>query len=275
MAKISYSCIHKKVDKYERKVLFMKETIFAVNAMAEKKVHMMKHTPFNYFLQTIFGGLFIGFGIMLMVTIGGLLDPAGVASMKITQGLAFSVALSMVMLAGANLFTGDNLVLTVGTLSKKTSPFEMISIWVTCYFGNLVGAILGAVLFYNAGLAAGDTAAYIEKLATAKMSAGFLALLCRGILCNMLVCLGVWSCYKLQNEAAKILMIFCCVFPFITSGFEHSVANMTLFSLAMIIPHGELVSLSAAISNLVPVTLGNIIGGAVIGIVYWINAKGK
>lgn len=253
----------------------MKETILAVNAMAEKKVQMMKHTPFNYFLQTVFGGLFIGFGIMLMVTIGGLLDPAGVASMKIVQGLAFSVALSMVMMAGANLFTGDNLVLTVGTLSKKTSPLEMISIWVSCYFGNLVGAILGAVLFFNAGLAAGDTAAYIEKLATAKMSAGFLALLCRGILCNMLVCLGVWSCYKLKNEAAKILMIFCCVFPFITSGFEHSVANMTLFSLAMMIPHGELVSLSGAISNLVPVTLGNIIGGALIGIVYWINAKEK
>lgn len=253
----------------------MKETILAVNAMAEKKVQMMKQTPFNYFLQTIFGGLFIGFGIMLMVTIGGLLDPAGVASMKIVQGLAFSVALSMVMMAGANLFTGDNLVLTVGTLSKKTSPLEMISIWISCYAGNLVGALLGAMLFFNAGLAVGDTAAYIEKLATAKMSAGFLALLCRGILCNMLVCLGVWSCYKLKNEAAKILMIFCCVLPFITSSFEHSVANMTLFGLAMMVPHGELVSLSSAISNLVPVTIGNIIGGAVIGFVYWVSAREK
>ena len=259
----------------ERKVFLMKETILAINAMAEKKVHMMKQTPFNYFLQTILGGLYIGFGILLMVTIGGLLDPAGVASMKIVQGLAFSVALSMVMLAGANLFTGDNMVLTVGTLSKKTSPLEMVSIWVSCYAGNFVGALLGAMLFFNAGLAIGDTAAYIEKLATAKMSAGFVALICRGILCNMLVCLAVWSCYKLKNEGAKIAMIFCCVFPFITSGFEHSIANMTLFSLALMIPHGELVSFSAAISNLVPVTIGNIIGGAFIGFVYWINSKDK
>ena len=253
----------------------MKEAILAINAMAETKVQMMKKRPFNYFLQTIFGGLFIGFGIILMVTIGGLLNPAGVPSMKIVQGLAFSVALSMVMLAGANLFTGDNLVLSVSTLSKKTSPLEMLSIWMSCYVGNFFGALFGATLFVYAGLAVGDTGAFIEKLATAKMSAGFVELLCRGILCNLLVCLGVWCCYKLKNEVAKIAMIFCCVFPFITSGFEHSVANMTLFSLALMIPHGELVSFSGAIGNLVPVTIGNIIGGAIIGFVYWMNAKDK
>lgn len=253
----------------------MKETILAINAMAETKVQMMKQRSFNYFLQTIFGGLFISFGILLMVTIGGLLDPTGIPSMKIVQGLSFAVALSMVMLAGANLFTGDNLVLTVGTLSKKTSPLEMLSIWMSGYVGNFFGSLLGAVLFFYAGLAVGDTAAYIEKLATGKMNAGFVALLCRGILCNMLVCLGVWCCYKLKSEIAKIAMIFCCVFPFITSGFEHSIANMTLFSLAFMIPHGELVSFSGAIANLVPVTIGNIIGGAFIGLIYWINAKDK
>ena len=79
----------------------------------------------------------------------------------------------------------------------------------------------------------------------------------------------------MKNEVAKIVMIFCCVFPFITSGFEHSIANMTLFSLALMIPHGELVSFSGAIANLVPVTIGNIIGGAIIGFVYWMNAKDK
>ncbi|MDM5249347.1 MULTISPECIES: formate/nitrite transporter family protein [unclassified Lysinibacillus] len=251
----------------------MKETISAVCTTAGTKIRMMKQRPVNYFLQAIFGGLFVGFGIMLIVTIGGLLDPAGVPSMKIIQGLAFGVALSMVMMAGANLFTGDNLVLTVSTLSKKSSPLEMLGIWSFSYIGNFFGALLGALLFYNAGQVVGDTAAYIEKLATAKMNAGFVALLCRGILCNLLVCLAVWCTYKLKTETAKLVMIFCCIFPFVTIGFEHSIANMTLFSLALLIPHGELVSFAGAISNLVPVTLGNIIGGAVIGFVYWVNAK--
>ncbi|WP_374965872.1 formate/nitrite transporter family protein [Lysinibacillus sp. RS5] len=251
----------------------MKETISAVCLTAETKIRMMKHRPVNYLLQAIFGGLFIGFGILLIVTIGGLLSPAGVPSMKIVQGLAFGVALSMVMMAGANLFTGDNLVLTVSTLSKKSSPFEMLGIWMSSYIGNFFGSLLAAALFFYSGLAAGDTAAYIEKLATAKMSGSFIELLCRGILCNLLVCLAVWCTYKLKTETGKLVMIFCCIFPFVTIGFEHCIANMTLFSLALLVPHGELVSFAGAFSNLIPVTLGNIIGGAVIGFVYWVNAK--
>ncbi|MFJ8461449.1 formate/nitrite transporter family protein [Lysinibacillus xylanilyticus] len=251
----------------------MKETISAVCLTAETKIRMMKHRPVNYLLQAIFGGLFIGFGILLIVTIGGLLSPAGVPSMKIVQGLAFGVALSMVMMAGANLFTGDNLVLTVSTLSKKSSPFEMLGIWMSSYIGNFFGSLLAAALFFYSGLAAGDTAAYIEKLATAKMSGSFIELLCRGILCNLLVCLAVWCTYKLKTETGKLVMIFCCIFPFVTIGFEHCIANMTLFSLALLVPHGELVSFAGAFSNLLPVTLGNIIGGAVIGFVYWVNAK--
>jgi len=251
----------------------MKETISSVCITAETKINMMKQKPANYLLLAIFGGLFIGFGILLITTIGGLLSPAGVPSMKIVQGLAFGVALSMVMMAGANLFTGDNLVLTVSTLSKKSSPLEMLSIWTFSYIGNFFGSLLAAALFFYSGLASGDIAAYIEKLATAKMSGSFVELLCRGILCNLLVCLAVWCTYKLKTEIGKLVMIFCCIFPFVTIGFEHCIANMTLFSLTLLVPHGELVSFTGAISNLLPVTLGNIIGGAVIGFVYWVNGR--
>lgn len=114
----------------------MKETISSVCITAETKINMMKQKPANYLLLAIFGGLFIGFGILLITTIGGLLSPSGVPSMKIVQGLSFGVALSMVMMAGANLFTGDNLVLTVSTLSKKSSPLEMLGIWTFSYIGN-------------------------------------------------------------------------------------------------------------------------------------------
>ncbi len=254
-------------------VSMMKETIAIVCSTASMKVTMMKKRPINYLLQAIAGGLFIGFGILLIVTIGGLYDPVGVPSMKVVQGLAFGVALSMVMMAGANLFTGDNFVLSVSTLEKKSTPFAMVGIWLFSYIGNFIGSLVGAVLFFYAGLAVGDTATYIEKIATYKMNAGFVGLLCRGILCNLLVCLAVWCTYKLKSEIAKLAMIFCCIFPFITSGFEHSIANMTLFCLALFIPHGDLVSIGGAVANLVPVTLGNIIGGAIIGFVYWFNAR--
>ncbi|MFY0517268.1 formate/nitrite transporter family protein [Lysinibacillus sp. UGB7] len=112
-------------------------------------------------------------------------------------------------------------------------------------------------------------------MATAKMTAGFVALLCRGILCNLLVCLAVWCNYKLKTEIAKLAMIFSCIFPFITSGFEHSVTNMTLFGLALMMPHGDHVSICGAVANLIPVTIGNIFGGAIIGLVYWLNTREK
>ncbi len=92
----------------------------------------------------------------------------------------------------------------------------------------------------------------------------------RGILCNILVCLAVWCAFKLKEETAKLIMIFWCLFAFITSGFEHSIANMTLLSLSLMVPHPDTVSLAGLAANLVPVTIGNIIGGAVfIGAAYW------
>ncbi|MGE6516603.1 formate/nitrite transporter family protein [Lysinibacillus sphaericus] len=122
----------------------MKETIAAITTIADAKIKMMKQRPINYLMQAMFGGHIIGFGILLIVTIGGIFDPLGVPSMKVVQGLAFGVALSMVMMAGANLFTGDNLVLTISTLEKKSTPLEMISIWIFSYLGNFFGSLFAA-----------------------------------------------------------------------------------------------------------------------------------
>ncbi len=149
----------------------------------------------------------------------------------------------------------------------------MISIWTFSYLGNFIGSLFAAMLFVYAGLAMGDTAAYIEKNGNGQDDCRICGAFMRGILCNLLVCLAVWCNYKLKTEIAKLAMIFSCIFPFITSGFEHSIANMTLFSLALMVPHGDLVSMSGAIANLIPVTIGNIIGGAIIGIVYWMNIR--
>lgn len=246
----------------------MRETIEALARAAISKREMYEKNKIGYLMVTALGGLFVGVGMIILVTIGGLLD--GVSMMKIIQGLSFGIALSMVMIGGADLYTGNNLVMTIGLLEKKTTFADLAKIWLVSWNGNLVGSIVVAMLFFMTGLATGATADYILKVSEAKMSASFSELLARGILCNILVCMAVWCVYKVKNEAAKILMIFCCIYPFVTVGFEHSVANMTLFTLAMLLPHGELISCGGVLHNLIPVSIGNAIGGAVfIGWAFW------
>lgn len=242
--------------------------------MAVLKYHQFQHNRKGYFLQTILGGLYIGFGIILIVTIGGLLDASGYAGIRIIQGLVFGVALSMVMIAGADLFTGNNMVMAMGAYAKQTTWKNAIAIWSFSYTGNFVGSVICAWLFFMTGLTTGATGQYIIKVATLKMHTPFIELLFRGILCNILVCLAVWSSYRLKSETAKIMMIFICIFPFITSGFEHCIANMTLLSLALMMPHDFAISAAGMWNNLLPVTIGNIIGGAFfVGALYFYSVQ--
>lgn len=249
----------------------MSETIEKIAKSAELKRNKLHENIRGYVAVTLLGGAFIGFGILLIVIIGGLLDPVAAPSMKIIQGLVFGVALTMVLVGGADLYTGNNLIMMIGALEKRTTWLDLVRSWLASYTGNAVGSIICAAMFVAAGLATGATAEYIEKIALYKVSPTFTELFWRGVLCNILVCMAVWGFYKLQNEAAKIMMIFCCIFPFITAGFEHSIANFTVFTLAAMIPGGE-VGLQHFIHNLIPVTVGNAIGGAVfIGFALWLS----
>jgi nitrite transporter NirC len=131
-------------------------------------------------------------------------------------------------------------------------------------------------MFVGAGLAKGTTAEFILKTSASKMAVPFMELFFKGILCNILVCLAVWCFYKLKEETAKLIMIFWCLFAFITTGFEHSIANMTLLSASLMIPHNAAVSFGGLAYNLTAVTLGNIVGGAVfVGMAYWYISKQK
>lgn len=254
----------------------MNETFQAIATMAENKVKLVHRSLFGYIMLAFYGGLFIGFGMLTFIVIGGLLTPTEVPTMKILQGASFGVALCMVTLGGVDLFTGNNLVMAIGVLEKKTSVRDLMKVWTISYSGNFIGAFICAWMFFMTGYVVGDLAAYVEKVTLTKMSATSTELLFRGILCNVLVCLGVWCAYRVKNEVAKILLIFCCIYPFILSGFEHSVANMMLFSLALMIPHGEMISVTGAIHNLIPVTIGNIIGGSIVlGLGLWLTQASK
>ena len=248
----------------------MKATIDTFSNTATTKVNQLTHSKSKYLTMAMLAGFFVGLGIILIFTIGGLLAPENYAGTKIIMGISFGIALSLVIMAGSDLFTGNTMIMTIGTLMKKTTWFETLRVWLYSYIGNFAGSILVAALFFYSGLAIGNTGDYINEIASLKMNAPFMELFVRGILCNILVCLAVWCSVKLKDETAKLIIIFWCLFAFITSGFEHSVANMTLLSISMMIPHPETISLAGMAANLIPVSIGNIVGGAIfIGAAYW------
>jgi nitrite transporter NirC len=253
------------------------EEINKVAAAAEKKVVFLKESKSKYLLASAMAGMFVGFGIILIFTIGGLLSAANSPITRVVMGAGFGIALSLVLMAGSELFTGNNMIMTIGALEKKVKWSGALNVWVFSFIGNFAGSVLMAWMYSQTGLAQGNAVgSFIVKTAGAKMTAPFGQLFVRGILCNFLVCLAIWCFFKLKEETAKLVMIFWCLFAFITSGFEHSIANMTLLSLALFIPHQAPVTLGGLVYNLTASTLGNFIGGALfMGAAYWYISSKK
>lgn len=253
-----------------------KDEINIIAEAAGKKIAFLNRSRLKYLTASALAGLYVGFGILLIFVIGGMLDAANSPATKLVMGISFGIALSLVLMAGSELFTGNNLVMTVGALEKKVTWGATLKIWVYSFIGNLAGSVLLSWLFFETGLAKGKTAEFILKVAQTKMTAPWGELFFRGILCNILVCLAVWCFFKLKSESGKLIMIFWCLFAFITTGFEHSVANMTLLSAALFIPHSAAISLYGFTYNMTAVTLGNIVGGAFfVGFTYWFISKEK
>ncbi|HMM21223.1 MAG TPA: formate/nitrite transporter family protein [Selenomonadales bacterium] len=213
-------------------------------------------------------------------------DVASVGFGRFLAGVIFATGLMLVVICGAELFTG-NALLWLGFLEKKVSPALLLRNWWWVYLGNLLGSILLAGMMDASGLWSYNHflhGGYVLKLAVAKVNLSFSEAFFRGILCNWLVCLALWMAYAAKDIAGKIWGIFFPIMLFITSAFEHSVANMYYLSdglLAKACPplvaasgvaaQADALTVQAAlIKNLLPVTLGNIVVGALfIGSCYW------
>jgi nitrite transporter NirC len=248
----------------------MKATIETFTGVAIAKEEMIRNKFGQYWVLSMLAGMYIGFGILLIFTVGAQFASVGSVSVKIIMGLSFGIALTLVVFAGAELFTGNNMVMLIGCLNGKTSWGWMAWLWFVCFFANLAGALLLAWIMACTGLADGNiTGNFIDKVAGAKMNAPWMELFCRGILCNALVCLAVWMAAKCKNEAARIFLIFWCLFAFIACGFEHCIANMTIFGVSLFTSHPDTVTWGGFAYNMLPVTLGNIVGGGFFGLVYW------
>jgi len=234
------------------------------------KVNFCYNEKAGYFVASMMAGVFVGLCMITILVMAGMMD--NFAGIKVLQGVSFAAALSLVVFAGAELFTGNVFVMTAGVALKEVKISKAIWLCVYCYIGNLAGSILIAALFLGTGYLQGPVLEAAYAAMSAKTEPGFLELLVRGILCNLLVCAGVWCMYRLQSESSKLIMIFWCIYLFVVCGFEHSIANMTLFSLEVMNGvSGDV--LGKMLANLGAVTLGNIIGGMALSLAYWVISK--
>lgn len=217
---------------------------------------------------SILAGAFIGFGAALFTV--AIADPGlGYGPTRLVGGLAFSLGLILVVVAGAELFTG-NAMIVMAWADRRVTTGALLRNWGLSFAGNAVGAVGLAVAVWIAGLlAAGPVHDAAIRIAETKMALPPLEAFVRGVLCNMLVCLAVWLCFAARSVTDKVLAIVFPITAFVALGFEHSIANLYLLPAGMLA--GAEGSLAAFLGNLVPVTLGNIVGGAggVAGI-YWL-----
>lgn len=244
-------------------VLTLPETMTAQVATAKKKVGSTSR-PVPYLVQAMLAGSFIGVAVVLMVSAAGPLQAAESPWTKLVQGLVFGVALTLVVAAGGELATSNMMTLTQGALGRSISWARAAGTMLFSFGGNLLGAFVFALMVHASGVLAPDTAAgkMIASMLEHKAEETASQLFWRGVLCNMLVCLAIWAAARLTSEGAKLAVIFWCLLAFITSGFEHVVANMTTFSLGVIGGLPE-TSWSEFGRNLLVVGAGNVVGGAI------------
>lgn len=222
----------------------------------------------------VLGGGFIGLGALYFTLVAS--DASlGFAAQRVLGGVVFSLGLILVVVAGAELFTGNNL-LVMACVSRRISAAKLVQNLVVIYLANLVGAMGLALLVAWSGqwkMDGGGVGRTAVAIAAAKCALPFWEAFFKAVLCNVLVCLAVWIAMAGRNVADKILAIVFPISAFVACGFEHSVANMYFIPLGLFLQDGVPGALTWAgfLHNLLPVTLGNIAGGAgIVGLVYWV-----
>jgi formate transporter len=249
----------------------------AVEKVGVKKANL---PPLASFMLAIVAGGGVGFGALYYTIVASDAE-LSFATVRVVGGLVFSLGLALVLVGGAELFTGNNLIV-MAWASGKVSTGTMLRNWTIVYLGNLLGSLgLVVLVFFSHHLDMNDGRIGFSVLTTAagKIRPDMVTLFVKGILCNVLVCAAVWLAYAGRSVTDKIVAVILPVSAFIAAGFEHCVANMYFLPLAWLLiqtghaPAGfdaSPITISGIIHNLVPVTLGNIVGGAgFVGAVYW------
>jgi len=272
----------------------MAETEFSIDAvlppaMAAKAetvgVAKAKMDALSMFMLALLAGAFISLGAeFYTVTVTGTAPILGLGITKLLGGTVFCLGLILVIVAGAELFTGNNLIL-MATISGKVSVARLLRNWIIVYIGNFVGSVVTAYFIYlSQQYKMGDNAVGVTAMAiaNAKCNGDFVPMFFKAIYCNAMVCLAVWLCFSARTSTDKILCIIFPIAGFVASGFEHCVANMYFVPIGIFLKsQAEVVSAygkdltnltwaAFVVKNLVPVTLGNVVGGAgFVALFYW------
>ncbi len=273
----------------------------AMAALAEQTgVKRATADPLTSLTLSVLAGAFISFGAIVATTVssGTIVTGDGAAAlsaawpygvMRLLTGLAFSLGLILVIVGGAELFTGNNLIV-MAWASRKVRTRDLLFNWSIVFTGNFIGAVAtAALMFCTAQYTFGDGSVGLTalKVANSKTSLTFVSAVTLGIMCNALVCLAVWMCYGARTTVDKIVAIVPPITAFVAAGFEHCIANIYYIPMGLFIKAGapdsfwssigkspadfpQLTWINFFFANLLPVTIGNVIGGSImVGAVYW------
>ena len=241
-------------------------------AAAATKAGSARDLP-RYLVLSALAGVYVGVAVVLLVSVSAPLFVAGSAATKLVSGAVFGIALTLVVFAGAELFTGNTMTMLQGLRAGTVRPVDVGLVWVASLVGNLIGSVAFAAAVHGAGtLSGGPGQTMISSMLDGKNAAAGPQLFWRAVLCNFLVCLALWMAARVQGDVAKAIVLWWALLAFIGSGFEHSVANMTLFGLGVLEGSASVGDLARNLLWTVP---GNIVGGGlVVGLAYsWLGGR--
>ncbi|MGK6324755.1 formate/nitrite transporter family protein [Sphingomonas sp. DT-51] len=236
-------------------------TISHFAEVAREKAEGLGRSPFGFLVGAMFAGAYIGIAMILALSVAAGL-PAG--ARPLAMGAVFGVGLILTIFAGAELFTGYAMYLGFGLARGSVSIRSALSLLIVVWVGNAAGALILSLLFKAGGGGAifAGSAEQLHVYVAHKVDSDALALLARGVLCNWLVCLAIWTAVRVHGDAAKCIVLGWILMAFVASGFEHSVANMTALTLGVLVSDPS-IGLAGAARNLTIVTVANVLGGLV------------
>lgn len=238
------------------------DDVAVINELAKKKDTLSSNNPIKFTLRAIMAGFYLVVAIILSYTIGALTQKISVELSKVLTAMTFSIALALICFLGGELFTGNNLVMGISFFDKKIKLKGVLKVWTLSYLGNFIGSLIIGYIFIKSGSGKDIFPEYLSGIVNTKVSMSIIELLFKGMLCNFIVCIASMCNIKMESEIGKMTAMFWLIFAFVLAGFEHSIANMGIFTIS----YFTLGSLPwiGILYNMFWVTIGNIIGGALL-----------
>lgn len=240
------------------------QALALVEQLALKKFKIYKQSRLRYILRAALASMFIGFGVIVAFKTGNFFYVEHSPFAYPMAAITFGAAIILIAYGGGDLFTGNTFYYTYAALRKKLDWGEVGKLWFYSYIGNIIGAVMFAVLIFTTGLYNDSSVnGFLLSVVEKKIHVPTSELFFRAVLCNWLVCLAFFIPMSLKGDGPKLFTMMLFVFCFFISGYEHSIANMCTFAIALVLNHPETISFGGVIHNLIPVTIGNLIGGGI------------